>query len=166
MEINNDTINHDNMCTICLTEFTENSEKITLECNHIFHKNCVLNWFRSPHSSGNCPLCQHNPHSKKDSSIYYVHNQLIDERFKTIEKRFFKLNNATTNSEKDNENYHKYIELELNHKNLVNKEKEIQNSFKEQLVKRNKVRKERYKLENKIRNAKTKIVSKYPMILD
>ena len=41
-------------CSICLENLSKNDEITTLGCNHIFHKNCIDNWFIN-HST--CPLC-------------------------------------------------------------------------------------------------------------
>ena len=47
----------DNICQICLE--TNDSPFYTLpECNHKFHTNCIIHWFRSGYN--NCPYCN-NP---------------------------------------------------------------------------------------------------------
>ena len=33
----------------------EDKKKYTLECNHNFHIDCIVKWFRT--SNGNCPCC-------------------------------------------------------------------------------------------------------------
>lgn len=42
-------------CTICLCA-TDNDDSHVLECNHSFHVQCILQWYRSGHSS--CPNCR------------------------------------------------------------------------------------------------------------
>lgn len=42
-------------CVICLEEFVENTQVNQLRCNHIFHKECIMNWLRE---SGFCPICR------------------------------------------------------------------------------------------------------------
>lgn len=49
--ISNDYID----CCICLDKFDENHKSIVLECNHRFHKECILNWLKK---ELNCPLCR------------------------------------------------------------------------------------------------------------
>ena len=48
-DLNSDT------CAICIEGYTEVDESITLECNHKFHKPCIMTWFKK---ELNCPLCR------------------------------------------------------------------------------------------------------------
>lgn len=52
-------------CSVCLDNIKEN-DKIILECNHVFHKDCIkkLNNFI-------CPLCRSNINIKKIFNINY-----------------------------------------------------------------------------------------------
>ncbi|KAL5699278.1 RING-type E3 ubiquitin transferase [Ranunculus cassubicifolius] len=46
-------------CVICLDELSaegrENTVLVVLECNHIFHKDCILQW---SHRTPTCPICR------------------------------------------------------------------------------------------------------------
>lgn len=42
-------------CTICLNAIGA-SNKYTSECGHIFHVNCIMNWYRTGHDT--CPNCR------------------------------------------------------------------------------------------------------------
>lgn len=44
------------VCPICLEDFDEDSYCRVLECSHVFHYECVNEWFASVAVS--CPLCQ------------------------------------------------------------------------------------------------------------
>jgi hypothetical protein len=47
------------ICCICHENLE--SETYTLpECNHTFHTNCIMTWFRAPSGSNKCPLCNNN----------------------------------------------------------------------------------------------------------
>tara|TARA_Y100001937_G_scaffold128125_1_gene202611 strand:+ start:1198 stop:1869 length:672 start_codon:yes stop_codon:yes gene_type:complete len=46
--------NEQEVCSICFCEMTENC--FVLDCNHKFHTNCIVKWFRSKQDS--CPLCR------------------------------------------------------------------------------------------------------------
>jgi len=42
-------------CSICLENFSENNNVISLPCEHIFHLDCIERWGQSHNS---CPLCR------------------------------------------------------------------------------------------------------------
>ena len=46
----------DKSCSICNNDFSESQILIKLPCNHIYHKRCLIDWFRE---GGNyCPICK------------------------------------------------------------------------------------------------------------
>ena len=58
------------VCAICRDDLCQNTH--TLECNHTYHTNCIMNWFRTPEAT-KCPLCQAAPtvtYSYLDSKSY------------------------------------------------------------------------------------------------
>ena len=83
-------------CTICLSDIND-EEQLQIECGHTFHKQCILNWFRSRNSSGNCPLCNDNPHSRSNQgnriNTFYSYNNLhvlYNQRYNLIKKKLMK----------------------------------------------------------------------------
>ena len=59
------------MCAIC-HENMENHVHTLPECNHKFHTNCIMTWFRAPSGNKRCPLCNNqgiNTHSDINTSI-------------------------------------------------------------------------------------------------
>ncbi|CAI2378074.1 unnamed protein product [Moneuplotes crassus] len=64
--------NEDEACPVCLEEFKEEDEIITLPCNgrHIFHTKCILEWL--PRNNA-CPLC------KEPVSIESIERQQNDD---------------------------------------------------------------------------------------
>jgi hypothetical protein len=42
-------------CPICMQDFSEGDQGITLRCFHMFHSNCAERWFQQ---TGNCPVCR------------------------------------------------------------------------------------------------------------
>lgn len=42
----------EHICSICL-DTLDNNDIIKTNCNHIFHKSCLINWTK------NCPICRH-----------------------------------------------------------------------------------------------------------
>lgn len=47
------------ICPICQESYSEGGNITELEdCNHKFHTQCIITWFRSPNSQGTCPCCR------------------------------------------------------------------------------------------------------------
>jgi E3 ubiquitin-protein ligase RNF115/126 len=42
-------------CVICLTPFEKGSQVLILPCTHLFHPNCIKDWFGS---NNTCPICK------------------------------------------------------------------------------------------------------------
>ena len=43
-----------NECIICLDYIVKYENVIVIDCGHIFHKDCLLKWFKKRY---NCPIC-------------------------------------------------------------------------------------------------------------
>ena len=53
-------------CAVCLTDF-ENKDKVrNLPCHHVYHNDCITEWF---HNNASCPVCKHNLNDKKIPKI-------------------------------------------------------------------------------------------------
>jgi hypothetical protein len=47
------------ICSICQEELISNSKTYKLECNHEFHTECIMTWFRSSNQNhSKCPTCR------------------------------------------------------------------------------------------------------------
>tara|TARA_B110000902_G_scaffold261494_2_gene336379 strand:+ start:49 stop:405 length:357 start_codon:yes stop_codon:yes gene_type:complete len=46
-----------NECSICLEEYKINEKIMILDCDHIYHKECINLWLNENH---NCPICREN----------------------------------------------------------------------------------------------------------
>jgi hypothetical protein len=44
-------------CPICFDLLDTTQEVCTLECKHQFHLDCLIDWYRRPHSNYKCPNC-------------------------------------------------------------------------------------------------------------
>ncbi len=42
-------------CSICIDTFSQTSDVIQLECNHVFHDECIKQWLKT---SKTCPVCR------------------------------------------------------------------------------------------------------------
>ena len=49
-------------CAVCLAEFDQEEEVRELPCEHIFHHDCIHDWFMKAKSAA-CPLCRNLLHS-------------------------------------------------------------------------------------------------------
>ena len=48
---------NDSECTICVSNYDEDTLKCKLNCSHEFHHDCIESWVKT---SGTCPICRHN----------------------------------------------------------------------------------------------------------
>ena len=49
-------------CSICIEPIVDSTKLIYLDCNHVFHKNCLQEWVKSQSKQDNtinCPLCRY-----------------------------------------------------------------------------------------------------------
>jgi hypothetical protein len=42
-------------CSICMEQFTEGEQLVSLRCKHLYHESCVRQWLQR---RGNCPNCR------------------------------------------------------------------------------------------------------------
>lgn len=47
----------DSFCSICLDDFDETKDIVYLDCQHIYHEDCIIEWINKDPS---CPLCRTN----------------------------------------------------------------------------------------------------------
>ena len=53
--INNKLIEKNDMCIICQECFEEEQTIMILQCDHFFHRDCLIMWFQYQNK---CPLCK------------------------------------------------------------------------------------------------------------
>ena len=73
------------ICAICRESL--NDELYTLpECNHTFHTNCIMTWFRAPTGNNKCPLCNNSGINKlKDlDNLHWSERQRAEENYKRV----------------------------------------------------------------------------------
>lgn len=133
---NSDNTENISTCSICYNNLIDNKYKLQ-DCNHEFHSDCIITWFRLGKSS--CPLCRNNnspysrycPVPKEDEIFKMILNyskkktankevvKIID-KYKNIKKRYI-------NSQKENKNYRKQFEEE--NKKIVSEYKKIRKIY-------------------------------------
>lgn len=76
VELNNKFVDN-NTCSICIDKI--NKDKITLKCNHTFHKKCIFEWINTNYENNNipcCPVCRNYIYDNED--FYTILNKLQD----------------------------------------------------------------------------------------
>ena len=117
-------------CSICLESMENN--KYTLECNHTFHTNCILKWFRNGNSI--CPLCKQTKIHQDINFTYYQKLSTIKEIKKwckknsspQLKKYISKINKITENEK----------QYEIDFKNFKKENKNILSEYKKLCRKR------------------------------
>ena len=76
-------------CAICLLEITDN--KNILNCNHVFHEDCIEKWYKISH---HCPLCRNSKFDitlKEYEKHYWGQDKKIQSMIKENNKNIFKI---------------------------------------------------------------------------
>ena len=68
-------------CSVCLESLEDNTYTIP-ECNHQFHQNCIIEWYRTVGSDCGCPMCRSSP---GDNSSYSRKGRI--QLYKKISRR-------------------------------------------------------------------------------
>jgi hypothetical protein len=67
------------ICSICFSKMTPEESHTLEECDHRFHTNCILKWFRS--NQDTCPLCREQPLVKlKAPDVFHRAKALIQKQ--------------------------------------------------------------------------------------
>ena len=62
------------ICPICHDALSSNNVYKIPECNHQFHSECIIPWFRSDISNGSCPYCKTAPVFSQQSRLKFLCN--------------------------------------------------------------------------------------------
>jgi len=75
-------------CPICYS-IIKDKDKIITNCNHIYHKECLDEWFKI---SYRCPLCRESKFNmtiKDHEKNYWKNREEIDKLINSCEKNLF-----------------------------------------------------------------------------
>ena len=164
-------VNPNEECMICKEEL-QCSQCYTLpECNHTYHTNCLITWFRNGDSR--CPYCGNKGINNKDASltrldrskyysIHYEKQSLIDIKKIVYSKKY----DTDKNCLNTRKLFDKITELEAKYKNECEKFNEFKQSLKlsptlynDAKKKMGKMSTKKWKLAAQIRLEKYKIVN-------
>ena len=73
-DIINYTMKQYNECSICLTEFSNDSEVSVTKCKHVFHNECIVEWSKY---KKDCPVCRKNLIDIENNEINQINNTQI-----------------------------------------------------------------------------------------
>lgn len=145
-------------CIICLNDIND-CNKHKLDCGHLFHTECIVNWFRTNNSNGRCPLCNDNTHSNVNFLPWYT-REYVHERCKVL-RNYNRRKIAPTNL---NKMFDKLKILEEKQKVMDIEFKEFRKENKDIYKKTIYLRNKCWKNTQLIRSQKCKIVSEFPML--
>ncbi|ELU07139.1 hypothetical protein CAPTEDRAFT_215502, partial [Capitella teleta] len=64
-------------CLICTEQFNSHRDVAATQCGHVFHQECLLNWFRQ---SPTCPQCRERiQHKKIIKKLFFTQNEDDDD---------------------------------------------------------------------------------------
>ena len=118
-----DDINSE-VCCICYDEINlDNVDTYTLECNHHYHINCIMTWFRKGHDT--CPMC--NDTSMNLSNISSLTRIETVKEIKKLGRRKScpqnikkQLNKIKLYNDKRQELKKKFRDYKKEHRNILN----------------------------------------------
>lgn len=154
--------NNEDKCIICMNNINENDNIYKLNCNHVFHTTCIMNWFRSDNSNGKCPCCL----DTDNINIHYVPwytKEFIETRYKELRK-LSRTKKSPDNLKKD---FDKIKMLENKNKDNKNFKTEYEKSdeYKQCQKKYKKLRSDYWKSTSKLNKEKVKLVTKHFSII-
>lgn len=152
-------------CPICLSNMDDEKLIYKLDCNHVFHTDCIMQWFRK--SDGQCPCCLDNPYNNDGEKLKrfylgYWNQAYINQRCSSLRKLLRKndcphrlIKNFSSLKKKEEElkeiqRDKKYIISNQEYKSVVEKKRQLDRKI--------------YNKKNTILKMKTKIIADYPTL--
>ena len=99
-------------CIICLEDFKINEQCLYLNCLHLFHSKCIIEWLLK---HDNCPICKEN---------YKIDDDKLDTFLKSNTNNIINNNNQIQN-QPNNDNHHNIIIVNNNILNYIIQENDV-----------------------------------------
>lgn len=117
------------ICAICQDEITQN--ELVLECNHKFHSDCIMTWFRSNHENhSKCPSC-------RGTSQTALHPLDAETRFVELCKLNDRKEHNSQELTKDLRNYRRLVKaVDERKRKRQDQRKELANLRKKPMIKK------------------------------
>lgn len=149
--------NNNETCAICYENLNIKSCYTINECKHIFHSNCLLDWFRNSNKSS-CPYCRNIIEMKNNQKNSLLFNLKIKfSKTKKAPKKFVQLIKKYKNIENE------FRDIEKKYKELWNKERKFNKNIDVNKT-YNEIKKEKLEIRKQVRNMfskRNKLRSKY-----
>ena len=130
-------------CAVCLESLDDNIYTIP-ECNHKFHNNCIIEWYRRLGSDSGCPMCRSHP----EGTSFYTKRGVVSlckkiSRRKNCPEIIKKLCTQHTNCNKEHVIYlRKANEFRKQHKEIFDEHSKLRRKIYTTSNKRWKIEKE------------------------
>jgi hypothetical protein len=152
-------------CSICYEPLESETTYRINECNHIFHSNCLLNWFRSSYDAS-CPNCrniQENKINNNDNTILFdmkikfSKTNKAPKDFIKLVKKYEELKKKYTSADKEYKQiwkeklqFNKKIDENKSYKQIKKEKKELYSKANIIFKRRNTTRSKYFLLKNAI----------------
>lgn len=154
-------------CPICLSNMDDETKIYKLDCNHLFHIECIMKWFRT--SNGQCPCCLDNPFFTEDYNnnnnrfyLGYWNQTYINQRCSSLRKQTRKkdcpdklMKKFDSLKKKEEE----LKELQKDKKEIISKEE-----YKDLVKKKRQLDRKLCNKRHAILKTKAKIIAEFPTI--
>uniref|UniRef100_A0A6C0C4N5 RING-type domain-containing protein n=1 Tax=viral metagenome TaxID=1070528 RepID=A0A6C0C4N5_9ZZZZ len=153
-------IHEDNKCIICLENLTSEIQYSLPECGHLFHQNCIMHWFRSGNCK--CPLCNNLGINESaalndsDTNRTWGWWRGGQHRYKMI-RQYGRKKEAPQKLKNEVEKLKKMEDNQIALRNEIKEFKNKTGKWKDLNKEWNKLRGNRWKLNNRIRKKKMSI---------
>ncbi|XP_004304786.1 PREDICTED: E3 ubiquitin-protein ligase RNF181-like [Fragaria vesca subsp. vesca] len=62
-------------CSVCLEEFRAGTYETSMDCSHVFHRECIGKWMTQSHY---CPVCRYEMPTDNDEGGFHQDDELVD----------------------------------------------------------------------------------------